>query len=197
MEEILKTPEFGADGQEKKHAPTFESYYQRLATKRPAPNNPSQSKRRATCSARPANRTRRDESVSQEDSNLPSGVRESAEALNKLFDPDSQRQPVCPGPNTEPLLGYVRPRRRNRCRRSRARSIRSSWTIIVPWWTELAPARSATPGICSPLIADAPSPAWNPAAGLPSSPSSAPPSGLEAQTGRYQSPAWSAQRCRT
>ena len=44
VEEILKAPELGPDGQEKKELPALERYYERLATKRSATDNPLQPK---------------------------------------------------------------------------------------------------------------------------------------------------------
>ena len=58
VEEILKSPRYEADGQEKKELPPLERYYQRLAAKRPGGEEPQPIERAMTCSARPESRTR-------------------------------------------------------------------------------------------------------------------------------------------
>ena len=88
LEEILRAPEFGKDGREKKPVPALEQYYERLATKRPAANRPDQRKddelfgpvKKSSSS---------DETAAHDDSDLPSGLNESAQALKKLFELDT------------------------------------------------------------------------------------------------------------
>ena len=134
VEEILKTPQFGPDGQEKEELPALERYYQRLATKRPGSDKPLQSKNEDLFGT-PGKSNSRDERAPHEDSDLPSGVKESAQALTRAVRigqqrqssrPELRRTATCPTPSASETT---------RCRRSRCRSIRSSWMIIIPWWT--------------------------------------------------------------
>jgi hypothetical protein len=88
LEETLKTPEYGKDGRELKPVPTLERYYERIATKRPAANRPDQLKdddlfgplRKSSPS---------DETAARGESDLPSGLKESAQALKSLFGLDA------------------------------------------------------------------------------------------------------------
>ena len=80
-EEILKAPEYGPDGQEKKeYARRLSATTERLATKQSGANNLIQSKSDDLFGP-PSQSNPRDELATQEESNLPSGIRESAEAL--------------------------------------------------------------------------------------------------------------------
>jgi hypothetical protein len=96
VDEILKVPELGLDGQEKKNLPAMERYYQRLAAKRPEAKNPLQPGSNDLLGP-PTEVNPASESVLHEDMNLPSSLRESAEALSRLFDPGSSDSPFARG----------------------------------------------------------------------------------------------------
>ena len=135
VEEILKAPELGPDGQEKKELPAMEHYYQRLATKRSAADNPSQTKNEELFGS-PGQSKPRDELAVQDDSNLPSGLKESAQALKKLFEPGSSDSPFAQGAAHGSLsdtfgLGD------NTLSKEQMRRTRSTWTNIAPWWTRV------------------------------------------------------------
>ena len=190
VEEVLKTPQIGPDGQEKKDLPAIERYYHRLSNNRVGPNNHNRVE--PDNLLKPKNEdlfgtlnksSPRDDRVSQEDSIIPSGVRETVQTLNKLVESDRSDghfYPSCAASATCPIPSASGT---SRCRRSRCRSTRSSWTIIVPSWTRVG-TRPQLPlrRICSPLSsADAASSAGKPAVGLPSALSSAPPTAIEVQ----------------
>jgi hypothetical protein len=84
LEEILQAPEYGKDGREMQHVPALERYYDRLATKRPAPNRPDQlSNEDLFGLARKSSSS--DTKAAPDDSDLPNGLKESAQALKKMF----------------------------------------------------------------------------------------------------------------
>jgi len=81
---ILKGPALGPDGRDQKELPALERYYERQAAKRSAANNPAQS-RNDELFGQTSQSNRREEGDAQTDSDLPSNVKESAEALKKLL----------------------------------------------------------------------------------------------------------------
>src|ERR1035438_7832501 len=74
---ILKSPRYDANGQEKKDLPPMLEYYRRMAPKRPGLDNYGQSKSDDLFGPPKASNLR-DQLASRDDSNLPSGIRESA-----------------------------------------------------------------------------------------------------------------------
>jgi hypothetical protein len=88
VDDILKTPRYDANGKEKKELEPMERYYQRLATKRPGTKNINESTVDDLFSPAKASNPR-DQTDSHDDSNLPSGIRESASALKQLVEPDA------------------------------------------------------------------------------------------------------------
>jgi hypothetical protein len=88
LEEILKTPEYGKDGREKKQTPALDRYYELLATKRSAANRPDQLKDNDLFG--PLRKSSPgDETAARGDSDLPNGLKESAQALKNLFGLDA------------------------------------------------------------------------------------------------------------
>jgi hypothetical protein len=85
VEEILKAPQLDFEGQEQKDSPAMERFYRRLAAKRPEANTPLPGDSK-DAGGGPAESLPGDESALREEMNLPSGVRESAEALHQLLD---------------------------------------------------------------------------------------------------------------
>ena len=88
VEEILKSPKYDAKGQEKTELPPMLEYYRRLATQRGSVANPSLPKNDDLFGP-PKATNLRDQLASRDDSNLPSGIKESALALKQLSEPDT------------------------------------------------------------------------------------------------------------
>jgi hypothetical protein len=87
VEDILKKPVLGLDGKEQKELPAYERYFERLTSKRSAPEvNSLVPYKSDELFGSPSRANPREELAVQEDANLPSGVKERAEALKKLLD---------------------------------------------------------------------------------------------------------------
>jgi hypothetical protein len=181
VDEILKTPQFGADGQEKKEPQTFERYYQRLAAKRPAANKPSKTKDDELFGP-PRKSNPQDEPALSDGSELPSGLRESAEALNNLFEPGGSDSPFARATthgsfsDTFGLGANTLSKERMQEHKKFMDEYRS---VVDPSWR---PPAVATPGNPLVTVADTAPTVGKPAAGLPGSSSPAPHRGLDAQS---------------
>ena len=92
VEEILKSPQYDTTGREKKELQPIEQYYRRLAAKRLSGNTLAQSTDDDLFGP-PKTSNPRDQLDSRDDSNLPSGLRESALALKQSLAPDTSRDP--------------------------------------------------------------------------------------------------------
>ncbi|MGO8932033.1 MAG: hypothetical protein ACLQU3_34725 [Limisphaerales bacterium] len=180
LEEILQAPEYGTDGRKKEQVPAMERYYERLTTKRPAATRPDQLKDDNLFG--PAKKSgSSDETATHDDSDLPSGLKESTQALKSLFQPDaggalsarsetrsSFWDPFDLGDNTlskEQLLEHKKLMDEYR-------------SVVDPSWHPPAVANSFNQPLGLP---EALQPMRSPAAGLPSSPLSVPHTGLDAQ----------------
>jgi hypothetical protein len=86
--EILRAPEYGKDGREKQPSSALERYFERFATKRPATDRPDQLKD-ADLLGPVKKSSSGGETAAQDDSDLPSGLKESAQALKKMFEADT------------------------------------------------------------------------------------------------------------
>ncbi|HWH71796.1 MAG TPA: hypothetical protein VNT26_20700 [Candidatus Sulfotelmatobacter sp.] len=93
LEETLRTPEFGADGLEKKKGPSLERFYESLDRPRTKgtregagalTDDPFGSRKRANG---------REDGSGRDDANLPGGLRDSEQALRKLLDADTGNSP--------------------------------------------------------------------------------------------------------
>ena len=181
VEDILKTPQFGPDGQEKKDLPALERYYQRLATRRVGVNNPMQSKNEDLFGT-PGKSNSRDERAPHEDSNLPSGLRESAQELTKLFEPGNSDSPFAQGATHGSLsdtFGLGNNTLSKEQMQEHKKFMDDYRSIVDPSWH---PPAVATPGNPLPIfVPDAASPAGKPAVGLPSSLSPTPRTALDVQ----------------
>jgi len=179
-EEILKAPQYGADGQEKKETPMFDRYYRGLGKKRSGANNLTQSKDDDLFGT-PSKSNSRDELATQEDSKLPSGLRETAETLNRLFESVAGNNPFVQGETHGSLVDtfglVVTPLSKEQVQEHK-KFMDKYHSMVDPSWR--LPVVAA-PGNPLAIVADAATPAWKPAAGLPSSPSLAPSKGLNAQ----------------
>jgi hypothetical protein len=93
LEEILHAPQYDAEGRQKEEMPAMERYYQGLTAKRPSSKsrNPSNDEDDLFGSSRKANP--RDQLGSHDDSNLPSGLRERAEALKQMSESETLSDP--------------------------------------------------------------------------------------------------------
>jgi hypothetical protein len=180
VEEILKSPRYDANGQEKREVAPMERYYRRLAAKRSGGDNPSQSKSDDLFG--PAKTTNpRDQLAIHDDSNLPSGLRESALALKLLSESDTgadrfgQSAPRNSFSDTFGLDGNAPSREQVLAHKKYMDEYRS---VVDPGWQ---PPAAANPFNPLPSLADAARPTGIPAAGLGGLPSLAAHKGLEAQ----------------
>lgn len=87
VEQILKAPEYGADGQEKKDVRPINGYYDRLSPRRPGKQKASPTAEEDLFSVA-RKRPSPDVAPGREESDLPSGVKESALALKSFFEMD-------------------------------------------------------------------------------------------------------------
>jgi hypothetical protein len=181
VDEILKTPQFGADGQEKKDLPAFERYYQRLAAKRPAMNKPTQAGDDELFGA-PRKSNPQDNLASPDDSDLPSGLRESAEALKKLFEPGGNDSPFARATahsDFSDTFGLGANTLSKEQLHEHQKFMDEYRSVVDPSWR---PPAVATPGNPLAIVADTAPSAGKPPAVLPSLPSPAPRRGLDAQS---------------
>lgn len=91
VEQVLQAPDYDADGQLKKDLPAIESYYERLLPKRPARNIMGQAQTEELFKL--LNSPNSLEAPADDDSALPAGIRESADALKNLFQADGYGSP--------------------------------------------------------------------------------------------------------
>jgi hypothetical protein len=183
VEDVLKTPQLGPDGQEKKELPTIERYYNRLSNKRVEPDNPLQFKNKSEdLFGTPSKADSRDERVPQEDSIIPSGVRESAQALNQLVESDRSDirfSRVATHGDLSDIFGLGNQPLSKEQTQEHKKLMDDFRSVVDPSWH---PPAVATPeNLLTTLAADATSSAGKPAVGLPSSLSPAAPSALEEQ----------------
>ena len=87
VEELLKVPEYGADGQEKKRVSLMEQYYEQLGARRARGMGSGQHKDEGGFGA-PDKSNPRDASASRDDPNLPIGLRESEQTLKTFLESD-------------------------------------------------------------------------------------------------------------
>ena len=172
VQEILKTPAFGPDGKEQKERPALERYYERLTTKRSAADSPISSKSDELFGP-PSQSNQRDGLAVQEDSNLPSGVRERAEALKKLLDSGGVGSPFSQGAahgslaDTFGLANNILSKEQMQDHKKFLNDYRS---VLDRTWH---PAAIPVPGGPSAIFPDPAAPAGQPATGLPSAASPA------------------------
>ncbi len=103
-EEILKVPEYGADGQEKKSVSLVEQYYEQLGAKRAGGMGPSQPKDKDDGRFGAPNKSKqRDDPAARDDANLPTGLMESEQALKKFFESNPGDGGLAPTPARNPF----------------------------------------------------------------------------------------------
>ena len=92
VEQILKTPERGLDGLEKKDSPAMERYHERLTAKRPAKRQPAQPFEESLSNlARKPSSSKTD--PGREEADLPTGLKESTQELKTLFEGSDNPSP--------------------------------------------------------------------------------------------------------
>ena len=181
IEDILKSPQFGLDGQERKERPVFERYYRRLSINRDGANKQMQS-RTEEVFLTPAAARLRDPRAPHDDSDLPGGVRQSAEELTRLFEPGNSDSPFAERSVHASFsdtfgLGNNMPSKEQVLQH---RKLMDDYRSVVdPNWR---PPNVGGPANSLSLIAhDAPLAAEKPPAALPSTLNSTPRSALEIQ----------------
>jgi hypothetical protein len=180
LDEILKTPEYGKDGREKKQTPALERYYEHMATKRPAANRPDQRKDDELFG--PLKRSSSgEETAARGDSDLPSGLKESAQALKSLFGleagGDLSARGGTRGSFSDPFgLGDNTLSKEQVLEHNKLMDQYNS--VLDPNWNRPAAANPFNQPFGLPPAGQ---PLKNPAASLASSPSPAPHTGLDAQ----------------
>jgi hypothetical protein len=182
VEEVLKTPQIGPDGQEKKELPAVERYYRRLSNKRVEPDNPLQPKNEDLFGM-PSKSDARDDRDSQEDSIIPSGVRESLQTLNKLVESDrsdGRFYRAAPHRDLSDTFDLGNQPLSKEQMQEHKKLMDDYRSMVDPSWH---PPAVATPeNLLTTLAADAvASSAEKPPVGLPSSLSPAPPTAFEVQ----------------
>ena len=181
IEDILKTPQFEGDGQEKRDPSAIERYYQRLNTKRPGIDNLLRSKNEDVFGVSGKSNSR-DERTRREDPELPSGVKERAQELSKLFEPGSSESPfakAAPHGDLSDTFGLGDNTLSKAQIQEHKKFMDDYHSMVDPSWH---PPALATPGdSLSTFAADAASPTAKPSVGLPSSLRSAPRTAFDVQ----------------
>ena len=181
VEDVLKTPQIGPEGQEKRELPTLERYYDRLANKRVEPDNLLKPKHEDLFGT-PSKSNARDERNHQEDSIIPSGVRESMQTLNKMVESDRNDgrflRSATHGDLSDPF-GLANQTMTKEQTLEHKKLMDDYRSVVDPSWHP--PAVVTPENLLATLAADATSAAGKPAVGLPSSLSSAAPSVFEEQ----------------
>ena len=180
VDEILKAPELGPDGQEQKELPAMQRFYKRLATKRSATDNLLQPKTDELFGSPGQSKTPDDLAV-HDDSSLPSGLRETAQALQKLFEPGSSDSPFVQGAehgNLYDTFGLGNNTLSKEQIEAHKKFMDDYRTVLDPTWH---PPAVAAPGDPLATLADTASPSAKPPVRLPGLPGTTPPRGLDAQ----------------
>jgi len=185
-DEVLKTPQIGPNADAKKELPAFERYYHRLAKKRVGPANPLQSQDESLLEPNRRPKGREDE-TSADDSVLPAGVRESAQALSRLFEQGGSENPFAQAAKRDDqsdAYGLAENPLTKQQQLEHKKYMDDYRSILDPSWR---PPTAAAPGVFSgSLFATLPSDSVSPAAkspvvGLPSSPALPQRSALDVQ----------------
>jgi hypothetical protein len=183
VEDVLKAPQIGPDGQEKKELPPLVRYYHRLSNKQAELDNPLQYKDKSEdLFGKPSKSDSRDERVPQEDLIIPSGVMESVQSLNKLVESDRTDGPfyrAAPHGDSSDIFGLGNQPLSKEQMQEHKKFMDDYRSLVDPSWHP--PAVTTPENLLSTLAADPASPAGKPAVGLPSSLSPAPPTALEEQ----------------
>ena len=177
VDEILKAPQFETDGQQKQDLPAFERYYQSLTGRRPAANKPNQAKEDELFgSLKPSDP--QDDLDLPDISELPSGLRESAEALDRLFEPGASDSPFARAATPtrfSDIFGLGANTLSKQQLQEHKKFMDEYRSLVDPSWR---PPALATPANPLAIIAGAVSSADKPPIGLPKASSPAPRRGM-------------------
>jgi hypothetical protein len=181
IEDILKVPDSGTGDRDKNDLGAMGQYYRRLANKQGAANRPGESADDDLFGP-PKKPNPTDETAAQNDSNLPPGLKESAQALKKMFDIDKTGDPSARGVThssfADPFgVGVSTPTKEEVLEHKKFMD--DYHTLVDPTWH---PAAAPNPFNLPGGLSAAPQPVKNPASGFASSTSLAPHHGLDAQT---------------
>ena len=180
VEEILKAPRYGAVGREKRQVPTLEQYYERIATKRltagrtdPLKDDELFGSKRKSAAG--------DETVAQDEPELPIGVKDSAQKLMRSFQSDTvgeaSVQEATSSKFADPF-GRTDNTLTKEQMLEHKKLMDEYHTVVDPTWHP--------PAAVSPLdklwdLPSGPRPIKSPSAGLAGSPGATPHKGLDAQ----------------
>jgi hypothetical protein len=181
VEEILQAPQYDAEGRRKEDLEPIERYYQRLAGKRPGGKSPNPAKDDDDLFGSPGKAKPRDEIASQDDSNLPSGLRETAQALKQLSKSDISGDPFARGSvrgDSSDIFGLGDNMPSKEQMADHQKLMNEYHSIVDPSWHPPAVTDLANPAAG---LTDAGQAQRNAAAGLAGSSSPAPHTGLAAQ----------------
>jgi hypothetical protein len=180
LEEILKAPEYDAKGREKKKVPTLVQYYDRITTKQLTTKRNDQLKDDELFgSAKKSNSN--DGTAEQDETDLPSGVKDSAQALKRMFQPDAVGEASAQGATSSRFADpFGRPDNTlTKEQMLEHKKLMDGYhSVVDPSWHPPAAASSFDKLWALP---SAPQPMKSPSAGLTGSPSATPHTGLDAQ----------------
>jgi hypothetical protein len=180
VEDILKAPDFGTRDRDKDDLGAMGQYYRRLANKNPASKRPGQSADDDLFGP-PKKSNPTDETAAQNDSDLPPDLKESAQALKKMFDidktGDASDRVVTRSSFADPFGVSVRTPSKEQVLEHK-KFMDDYHTLVDPTWHPVAaPNPFNLPG----GLSATPQSGKNPASGFANSPSLAPHHGLDAQ----------------
>ncbi len=178
VEQILKSPEYGADGQKREDLPLMERYYQHLISKRSIKKSPGQTQ--ADELFNPPGKSSLPDASTRDEAELPAGLQESANAIRNMFQSDDS-SPFFKGSTAGGLPDPFRfaskaPTREQSLERKKLMDEYHS--LLDPTWSAPVAANS---GISSLGGGDAAPAVRKPAFELPAAPAPTPRRGLEAQ----------------
>ena len=180
VDEILKTPQIQHESKEKEDLSAVERYYQRLAAKQPEVNTPVQldDKNQPDSPKEVITGEQRD---LKDEFNLPSGIRETAEALNKLLDPANSDNPFAFASKRidfADTFGLVSDLPSKEETQQRDKFMNEYHKLVDPSWR---PPTVANPGNARSVLPDLTAPPAEPAVSTPSPASAAPRSVFDVQ----------------
>ena len=179
VEQILKSPEYGADGQKKEDLPLMERYYQHLLSKRSLKNSPGQTHTDELFNS--PSKSSLSEASTRDEAELPAGIQERADAIRTMFQSDDSSSPFF---KSSTAGGLPDPFKSARKAPTREQSVEHKklmdeyHSLLDPSWRAPVAANS---GVSSLGGGDAAPAARKPAYELPAAPSPSPRRGLEAQ----------------
>ena len=180
LEQILQSPEYEKDGREKNAVPALERYYERMATKSAGANRSDQLESRdlmGTVKKTSSN----DETAATDESDLPSALKQSAQAIKSLFGLDAggdlSARAETRGSFSDPFgVSENAPSKEQVLEHNKL--MERFYSVVDPSWHRPSAASPFNQAFGLPEMGQ---PVKSPAAGLASSPIPAPRTGLDAQ----------------